>query len=87
MPGTVLLGSCFDLNPYDYVKCLYSSTIQTPYSVAFAKRVLCPKQKEQDLIQAVLKEGLRERTTGLYFRVDTEKVRSIFDTIEGTYIE
>lgn len=86
MSGTVVIGSLQDLNPYDYVKCLYSSYINTPYNVAFAKKVTNPKHKEMELIQAALAENSCERLTGLHIKADINKIRAIFDSIEGTYI-
>jgi T5orf172 domain len=89
MPGIVKVGMT-SRTPIERLEEANSSNTwkpPTPYTIALAKQVLLPKQKEETIHKLLEKytEKIHERRE--FFRVSLDEVRLFFDLMDGEYWE
>ena len=85
MPGILKIGMT-ERTPEVRLKEANSSDTwrpPTPYIIEFAKRVMCPKEKETILHTILSKYTERIHQNREFFRVSVEEVKKLFDLIDG----
>ena len=86
MPGILKIGFT-NLTPDVRARELYTTGVPLPFKVEFAKLIANPKEKETAThkLLGIYHERVNEDRE--FFRVTKERVREIFDLLEGEYFE
>lgn len=86
MPGLLKVGFTTD-TPDVRARELYTTGVPLPFKVEFAKLIANPKEKEMATHKLLGIYHERVNNDREFFRVTKERVREIFDLLEGEYFE
>jgi hypothetical protein len=81
--GLYKIGFTFYNDPNKRLKELYTTGVPSPFKIEIAKLVRNPSLKEKD-IHNILKE-YRHNPSREFFNVSLDKIRSLFNLLEGDY--